>query len=288
MRTDKDFVYFILKTANRYYGFTSYTDEKGRAISCIDKYDQNGNPIPRKFYWRHNRRYIKIHKDAKDETGRSIVEFLRNSPDCEGSPTNSGKSMFKEYNPEKDAADLVSANKARIQAQNIVVNLAENDPESFEKLQFALGYGSSTKSVATWSMMQHAEGRPEDIFRALQDEHLKSKALIEAGLQCNELNEKGFMIYWNTMNLGNSRENAAAKLVDDPELMAAIEEKVASRTGFGSWKDLVQSLSTKQVKDSAHDNGEASDSVPVYNVSVKNRDKRAKSKTEKRVERKGD
>src|SRR5688572_10789091 len=132
-----DYVSFIFTSpSNRSYGFRTYTDELGRELGFVDGYDKNKQPIYHRWKWdQDGSRILTVHKNKTDKSSDkpeeclNAVDFLRNSPNCLGSPrgtfSHEGVQMdifFREINEEKSAEVALEVEMKRMEAQNLALS----------------------------------------------------------------------------------------------------------------------------------------------------------------------
>lgn len=220
-----NYVYFVSK---RYYGsrygFTTYSDLDGNIRMITDKKGKDGEYIPRKFSFSRKDRVMRIPKKQKDILGNSVVDFLREHPECEGSPNNLGQqTMFKELNENKDASDAISAKSLRLEAEQKAFSL---EGEELIDVGALLGLFSNKETVLKHKVLEYAGNAP-DIFLSVYDQaDRKTRALVKKGVTAGILTKKGTMISWESSVIGHDEDSAVAMLVKDSKLANSLEEAI--------------------------------------------------------------
>src|SRR5689334_3892065 len=104
-------------------GYVDNANALGRGVGVYVEYitskDQRGNPKAKRFKWDESFRKIMTRPSDRDITGLSQFEYLKNSPECEGSPNGFYQKIdgqlvqlgvvYREFNPEKDAENALEA-----------------------------------------------------------------------------------------------------------------------------------------------------------------------------------
>ena len=143
MKNSKDFIHFVLLRSpngriRSHYSFSGYTDLEDNIIEYHEGAINNktGKPEPKDFNFSRRHRAMPVHKNAhgKDRNGQYIkkVDFLRNNPECEGSPNNTGQvCWYKEMDTDKDV-------ERAIIAENVFTGPERIDNQSKGNVQIGL------------------------------------------------------------------------------------------------------------------------------------------------------
>lgn len=226
-------VFFVLTRPNKSsYSFREYADKDGNLKSIVNSRN-NGNVIKRQFNFSHKDRTMKIPINQKDIDGNSVVEFLRNHPECEGSPNgdyfDSPEGVkqrgvyFKELNDGKDAKVAMEARTLATKAQSLVLEL---DAVDLEEVGFMYGLSSDDIDVLRFKLFEVARQEPQDFLDIVDSKDRKIRALIRKGLRSNTLSKKGKMISWEDTVLGADEDDAVSNLMKDKKLAEAVEKNV--------------------------------------------------------------
>ena len=231
----KGFTYFAwLKPTRAGHGFmASYTDQNGEHQYLSRGRDSRGDVLFRRFKFKRSKRMISIPNSQAD-----VLEFLRNHPDCEGSPNGvyaydeHGKplqigAVFKEVNEGKDAKQGVEATKIRAKAMTHALGL-EDEKRSDELKEIAVmtGYYNTDPGMQHWHLLNYSEANPDDYLDIVDDPTRKAKYVIKNGLQGGVLKKKGFMYYWEEIHLGNNFDESVQNILTDKQLFEAIDSAI--------------------------------------------------------------
>lgn len=221
--TDK-FVYFVSKRQyGAPYGFTSYTDENGELRMIAQKKDKNGDIIPRRFNFGRRDRTMRIPKNQKDILGNSVVEFLRNHPECKNSPNNLGITLFEEINEDASANLAIKAKSARIDAEQKALTL---EGEDLIDMCALIGQFGSKESVLKHKILDYAGNEPDKFLELYDAPDRKTRSLIRQGLIAGVLDKKGNMISWETTVIGVDEDSAVTTIGKDKKLANALEQAI--------------------------------------------------------------
>lgn len=233
-----EYVYFVFaRGTNSGYGFSTYTDHvgalgsPGAVVSISYQLDKNQRPIPYFFSMGTRDRSLKVEKNKVDMKGVSVVEFLRNSPDCKGSPNGSYRIpgdvstqsdiYFKEMNEEDDAKNALDAKNYRREAENIAASLTLDEVYDINAM---LGSFKKGELLARHFLAEIAGNKPEMFMNAYNHPQRKSIALIKKGLINKTLTSQGTVILWGKTTLGLDEIDAATNIQKDKKMMEALEK----------------------------------------------------------------
>jgi hypothetical protein len=231
------YIYFVLaSSSNSHYGFSTYQDSSGNVKSISYRKDKKGNPEPYQFSWSKNNfhRTLRFAADAVDSQGNSIVEFLRNHPECKGSPNGiyikdeQGNDIqvnvfFKEMDTESDAQKAIDAKTKRLKAENLAANVSD---EEVLDLAIMLGSFETKPLMARHYVMEIAGNKPLIFLEAYDNPQRKSLALIKKGIAKGILTVNGTVVVWNKTVLGEDENGAAAYIAKEKKAYDALENAV--------------------------------------------------------------
>lgn len=233
-----DWTYFVFTANNPSYGFSGYDDEvgalgePGASVNIAFQTDGNGKPIPYIYSFGRTRdRHLRVPTHKKDVKGVSVVEYLRNHPECAGSANgtydpNTGKQvgvMFKEMNEEADAQKAMETKAFRLKAENLANSLELEDVIAINAL---LGNYKTGELMNRHALLEIAGNFPDKFMEAYDNPQRKSLSIIKLGLAAQVLKQKGTVIMWNSTTVGLDEYDAATKLQKDPQMMNALEEAI--------------------------------------------------------------
>lgn len=235
------YVYFVYIGNNKTYGFRNYSDsETGLERGYVTGFDKNNQPIMKEWVFDNgSRRQIRVSSTEKDKTGQLAVDFLRNSPECMGSPSgryvdgeNGEKKQvlvyFKEINEAKDAQVALDSRKISIDAQKKALELKGLELEEMASL---IGIFSKDEEILTLKVLDYAHNRPTDFLSLYDDPSRKVKALVSKGLHTTVLTQDGKLIKWEGKVVGADFDDAVSTLMKDEKLKKAIELNISKFGG---------------------------------------------------------
>lgn len=236
-----EYVYFVFaKGTNAGYGFSSYTDhagalgKPGAVVTISYQLDKSNRPIPYHFSMGTRDRTIRVEKNKVDMNGTSVVEFLRNSPDCKNSPNGNYTKLkdgtmvqsdifFKEMDEEADAKNALEAKNYRREAENIAASL---DLEEVYDVNAILGHFKKGELLARHFLAEIAGNKPDVFMNAYNNPQRKSLALIKKGLQKEILTLQGTVVLWGKTTLGLDEIDAATNIQKDKKVMEGLEKAI--------------------------------------------------------------
>lgn len=229
-----NFVYYAIlnREISGSQGFTSYTDTQGNTYKAINGYDTKG--VPRSFnitfgpgeliYRAGKKQKVTVLINGEPKK-MDLVEYMDNASMCDGSPNNTGVSVFKKIDMEKDAQILVSAKRLKKQASDAAFALEQSNKDLQEVAQL-IGEFRDSKDIQLQAVIQSAEHNPKDFLDIVNSPDRSARALVRKGLKTGELTEKGKMITWKGANLGLDEDLAVQALLKDKDLLKAVEQAV--------------------------------------------------------------
>ena len=231
MANQGDYVVFIFNSPlNRSFGFRTYTNEFGQEIGFMDGKDSKGQPIYHRWKFdQDGARTIRVHKNKTDVSERKLnaVEFLRNSPNCKGSP-NGAYSLygtqtdiyFEEMNDEKTAREGLNAEVVRVDALNAALKVKGQD---FVDLCALIGVFNKEESVMRFALVDFAKNKPDKFNELYHDPVRQLKSLIRRGVSANVITKEGRMLSWENKLLGVDEDDAVRALKTDENLFKALK-----------------------------------------------------------------
>ena len=234
MANQGDYVNFIFTSPlNRSFSFRTYVSLEGKTLGFVDGHDKDKMPIYHRWKWdQDGTRYIRVHKNKTDNSPDKLnaVDFLRNSPNCEGSPNGSyahdGTQLdiyFKEMNDQKSAQVGLDAEVARIEAQNQALKAKGQD---FIDLCALIGVFDKDESIMRFALVDFAKNKPDKFTELVNDPVRKLKSLIRRGVSSQVIDKKGLMLTWENQLLGTDEDDAVRKLSIDENLQKALKSHV--------------------------------------------------------------
>lgn len=237
-----DYVYFVFTRGTQaHYGFSTYTDTvgalgvPGKPVYITYQQDKNNKPIPYFFTISIRDRALRVEKNKTDANGVSVVEFLRNSPECKGSPNGdymidpaTGEEIqtnvfFKELDEETDASTALKAKDFRRNAENLAADLSFEDVMDINAL---CGIYKKGELLSRHAIMELAGNRPDVFMAAYDNPQRKALALVRRGIDKGVLKLNGTVVTWNKTTIGLDEEDAAKNLQKDAKMMDALEQQV--------------------------------------------------------------
>lgn len=223
MNKNEGFEYFVLLNANLAgYSFDSYETIDGDLKYFSERKDQYGNPIKKRYKFSKSQRVIRVPAKKKEE-----IEFLKNSPQCYGSPNNNGhRIMYKKLDDDGDATVAIDAIDQAVRAQAIALKLTG---ESLRDVAIICGAFGTSESVLKYKCLQYAQKNPDGFINIVVDVEREkgTRSLVRRGLGEKVLVKKGDMISWKDTTLGVDEDDAVANLLKDKKLREAVELAIA-------------------------------------------------------------
>jgi hypothetical protein len=227
----KSYVYFTLTKGNvtGSMGFSSFQDNDGNHYRAINGYGPSG--VPRSFNinfspaeeiyraGKNQRVTVLVNNTAENWL---LVDYLRKSSLCEGSPNLRGVPMYKEIDEEKDAGILVDAKRLRKKASDAAFEL-ESKPKELAEIAQLIGEFRDDKNIQFSSILNFADADPKTFLSYVESPDRQARALIKKGLSTGELKMKGKLIVWKNETVGIDEDEATQRLIREPDLMKAIQ-----------------------------------------------------------------
>lgn len=231
-----NYVYFVLqRNSNASYSFTGYTHpETGQVIAIYKgRRDKDGREVPHRFKFDKAHRSMRIHKNEKDSNGNSVVEFLRDFPECANSPNGSyageGKKKvqtniwFYELNEGKDAKEAVDAKRAKIEAESLALRL---EGEELRGMAILCGTFDDDETKQLHRVLEYAGADPERFMTFYKSPDREATILLRRAVKAGLIRQKAQLFIWEDVTVGTSEGAAIAKLMEDEVLKSAIEDNL--------------------------------------------------------------
>lgn len=213
--------------------FNALKKGAGQYVEYIIGTDKYGKPKGKRFKFDESFRKVQTRDGEQDLNGVSQFEFLRNHPDCEGSPNgdyvirNGEKiqqgAVYRIYDPQRDAEVAFDSMAARVKAQNDAFNL---DPETLGEVANILGYyGEPDKAMRT-TVVEYASKRPSEFYELLESGDRSLRALVRKALNEEVFTKKGSLIMWGTFMVGGNEDDAINTLMKDQNMIDKLKEKL--------------------------------------------------------------
>lgn len=217
-------------------GYTDYDGllgEKGRYVKYVDSRNQKGQDNAKRFRFDLSLRRLLVRENDKDFYGVKLFDWLKNYPSCEGSPygeytQENGKTvqkgvLFREMNNAKDAEVALEADEYRIKAQAEVLSL---DNETLEEVGAILGHYGEPDKTMRLRVLEFAGKRPNEYFELMKSGDRHVRAVVRKALNEGIFSKKGTMIMFDSTLVGADEDGAIAKLINDPQMLGALQEKL--------------------------------------------------------------
>lgn len=233
MQSYDDYVFFIFDPTrmNKKFGFRTYNDKKNNECGYVMGVDKDGSPLYKKWSFdRDSRRTIRVHKDEVDKNGQKAVDFLRNSPECAGSPNGTylanGTQIdhyFKEVDDTKDAKKALDILLVKSSA---ITKAASIKGQDLIDVCAMIGVMNKPEEVMRFKLMDYAQNFPEKLLGLVEDPTRKVRSLIRRGIEASVFVKDGPMIKWEGKIIGADEDNAVANLLKDKALLDTVDEVI--------------------------------------------------------------
>lgn len=229
-----DYIYFALlgeRSKVSSYGFTGYTDVNGDYKFISKGKDKDGNDIPKKY--KFNAKFRKIRIPNRPGRYQEEIDFLRNHPECVGSPNGRYRKdgeggqvqlgvYFKEINDDKDATQAIDASKLRIKAMNIALEM-QDDPVNLNSMCTVLGLNSKTSNTKFFNLLEFAENNPILFMEAYEAPDREVRALFMRGKAEKVVERKSAVWMLRDNQLGVDDEECVTTLLKNEGLVRMLK-----------------------------------------------------------------
>lgn len=219
------------KRMNKRFGFRTYTDNRGNIVGYEIGKDKTGQPIHKKWKWeRDTKRTVRVHVEEHDRNDQKAVDFLRNSPECYGSPNGTYLAdgtqidyFFKEVTEEGDAEKASKALLIKAEALTKASNVKGQD---FIDLCAMIGVFNKPESVMRHRLLDYAQNYSEEFLKLVDDPTRKTRSLVRRALDANVFIKDGPIIKWENKVIGSDEDTAVANLLSDEILRTTVSDVV--------------------------------------------------------------
>lgn len=232
MKNFDQFVWFIFvpERQNKKFGFRTYNDSKNKECGYLIGGDSK-SPVYKKWSFdRDSKRMIRVHVDEVDHNGQSAVEFLRNSPECYGSPNGTyqhdGSQIdyyFKEVN---EAGEAKKASEILMNKSKALSKAAEVKGQDFIDLCAMIGVLNKPEEIMRHRLMDYAQNFPEPFLALVEDPTRKVRSLVRRALEANVFIKDGPVIKWENKIIGAGEDDAVTNLLKDESLKSTVTDVV--------------------------------------------------------------
>lgn len=220
--------------------FSSYTDHtgafgnQGAGVMYVQTKDKFNRDKGKVFSINSSRNAFVVHKGDKDMYQKSMFDFLSNSPFCEGSPngdyleTPEGRIQVNvKYRLMDSAADAARALEATTRRSRAQLSAVEIDEQTLlEVAAIGIGFHGEPDDLMRHKVSEWAGRQPDSYFEVLESGDRLYRALVRVAISSGIFRTQGPMIYWNNLMVGTDEDGAVKHLIDNPDTLAALKEKV--------------------------------------------------------------
>lgn len=195
------------------FSFDSYVGEDGDYVFISNRKDQNGLPLKQRFAFQG-----RVYETPTDQIG----DFFYNSPFCEKEDPNADPAlfMFREYNPERDAAAKIEWAKIASEANNIALELR---PDELAEVALICGYSGESATMQLDRVLDYAKANPKGFLEIVKDPEREARGLFLTAIQDGLIQKKGVNFFFDAVMLGSTDDEAIDKIYKDAEINKAIK-----------------------------------------------------------------
>lgn len=212
--------------------------QKGKYIKYVTSRDDKGREGAKRFRFDESFRRLMTRETDKDFFGITQFAWLKNYPQCEGSPygdyirNDDGTVeqlgvLFREMNDAKDAEVALQADEARINAQATALGL---DDETLSEVGAILGHYGPADKIMRLRVVEYAGKRPKDFEDLLNSGDRGVRAIVRKAIAQGIFKIKGAIIYWDTTVIGANEDAAVSAILADATMLSALKEKLGVTT----------------------------------------------------------
>lgn len=209
---------------------TPQSKQKGRYVEYVLAKDDKGRDKAKRFRFDQSLGRLLTRPSDTDIYGKSQFEFLKNHPECEGSPngtyTDDGVQTgvsFRELNTAKDAAVALRADRLRNSAESSALSL---DKQTLEEIANIIGYYGDVDDQMLLKVVEFARKKPGEYHELLKSDDRGVRAIIRKAIVEGIFRQHGPLIKWDTLTVGNDEDDAVATLRKDKQMLSALQEKL--------------------------------------------------------------
>lgn len=217
-----------------YVDYAGAFGSPGATIRYVTSRDDRGRDKGKYFTWSESHRRFVVREGERDINGITQYDFLKNAPECEGSPNGTYSPdgtqtniLYREMNTAKDAEVALEADQVRILAQ---ANALALEPTVLAEVAAHIGVFASKDDPGNLQMkvrvVDWAGKHPADYWTVLNSGDREVRAVIRKAIADSILSVKGTIIMWEETVIGADENAAVSKLMNDPAMFSALKEKI--------------------------------------------------------------
>lgn len=217
-----------------YVDYAGVFGSPGSTVRYVTSRDDRGRDKGKYFTWSESHRRFVVREGERDINGITQYEFLKNAPECEGSPNGvygpDGQQtgiIYREMNTSRDAEVALEADQARILAQANALTL---EPSVLSEVAAHIGVFAGKEDPAGNIMrvrvVDWAGKHPADYWSVLNSGDRGVRAVIRKAIADGILTVKGAIIMWESTVIGSDENTAVSQLMNDPSMLSALKEKI--------------------------------------------------------------
>lgn len=220
-----------------YYDASGNVTGKQELVKYVTAKSRDGRDVGKRFRFDESFRRVLTRESDKDFNGVKQYDWLKNHPQCEGSPNGDYKEVdgeyvqigvwFRELDSAKDAEVALEADEQRITAQASALEL---DAETLQEVGSILGHFGNPDKLMRLRVVEYAGKKPKHFNEILAANDRMYRSLVKRGLNEGILKQKGSVIYWHETIVGSDEESAVATLIRDKAIYNALSEKLKPKS----------------------------------------------------------
>lgn len=217
-----------------YVDYAGVFGSPGATVRYVTSRDDRGKDRGKYFTWSESHRRFVVREGERDINGITQYEFLKNAPECEGSPNGSYSPdgnqvgiIYREMNTAKDAEVALEADQSRIKAQASALELDQTVlSEVAAHIGVFAGKDDPNSLIMRVRVVDWAGKNPNDYFAVLNSGDREVRAVIRKAIADGVLTVKGELILWENTTVGANENAAVSHLMIDPAMYSALKEKI--------------------------------------------------------------
>lgn len=217
-----------------YVDYAGVFGSPGATVRYVTSRDDRGRDKGKYFTWSESHRRFVVREGERDINGITQYDFLKNAPECEGSPNGvygpDGSQtgvIYREMNTAKDAEVALEADQSRIKAQASALEL---EPTVLSEVAAHIGVFAGKEDPKGLLMrvrvVDWAGKNPSDYWTVLNSGDREVRAVIRKAIAENVLIQKGTLIQWENAMVGADENAAVSYLMNDPVMYSALKERI--------------------------------------------------------------
>lgn len=217
-----------------YVDYAGVFGSPGSTVRYVTSRDDRGKDRGKYFTWSESHRRFVVREGERDINGITQYEFLKNAPECEGSPNGSYSPdgtqtgiIYREMNTAKDAEVALEADQSRIKAQASALELDQAVlSEVAAHIGVFAGKDDPNSLIMRVRVVDWAGKNPNDYFAVLNSGDREIRAVLRKAIADGVLTVKGELIMWESTTIGANENAAVSHLMTDPAMYSALKEKI--------------------------------------------------------------